>query len=105
MKGFDSKWYEDHKAYRERNRKCSIVQKHEDDNNKTKTKADNKPKETGMDGSSNQPARISITWLVSDKRRRDGWGMAETIADCIVAAFGRFSGQDATGKSKRKIRK
>lgn len=59
------------------------------------------PQEEGMDGGSNTPAHVSITWLVSDKRRRDAWGMSETVADCIVSAVRRFLGLHDTRTAKR----
>lgn len=49
-----------------------------------------------------RPVRVSITWCLSDKRRRDCWGMGETIADCIVAAARRLLETYAAGGPERK---
>lgn len=41
---------------------------------------------------------IEFTFLLSDRRRRDGWGMCETVADCLVRAVRRFLEGDAGGR-------
>lgn len=33
---------------------------------------------------------LRFVFLVSDKHRRDGFGMAETVADCLIRAVRRF---------------
>lgn len=58
-------------------------------------------KEKAMDGSSYPQFRVTITYFVSDRRRRDAWGMAETIADCLVSASRRLLGTDAAGRTAR----
>ncbi len=55
-----------------------------------------------LDGEFDSRFRITIVWLISDKRRRDSWGMSETIADCIVSASRRFLGLDDTRTAKNK---
>lgn len=54
-----------------------------------------------VDAESSGPVRVSITYLVSDKRRRDCWGMAETIADCLVEASRRLLDSNAAGSAER----
>lgn len=34
--------------------------------------------------------RVRFILCVSNRQRRDGFGMSETIADCLVRAIGRF---------------
>lgn len=34
---------------------------------------------------------VRFVFLVSDHRRRDGFGMSETVADCLVRALRRFA--------------
>lgn len=55
--------------------------------------------EKAVDGQRYPQFRVSITYFVSDRRRRDAWGMAETVADCIVSATRRLLGTDAARKS------
>lgn len=86
----------------ERTRSCTVIQEQQDDCDKSEDRQaihHVQPKKEGMDGRGYPQFRVSITYLVSDYRRRDAWGMAETIADCIVAAVGRLLGTDATRKS------
>lgn len=63
-----------------------------------------RPKEASLDGEGHQQFNITITWHVSDRRRRDAWGMSETIADCIVSAVRRFYGLHDTRKARKKVR-
>lgn len=87
-----------------RDRKCNVIQEQQEDSQEQGNRSDvsdNRSKKESMDGFGNKPVRVSITWHISDKRRRDAWGMAETVADCIVAAFRRLSNADDTRKSKR----
>jgi len=75
------------------NRACPVVQEHKEDRAELKVKtgnADHRPKKKKVDGPVYRPVGISINWSLSDKRRRDAWGMAETIADCLVAAARRL---------------
>lgn len=58
------------------------------------------PQEKEVDGRGYPQFRVSITYLVSDYRRRDAWGMAETVADCIVAAARRLLGADVARKPR-----
>ena len=60
--------------------------------------------EKGVDGKRHPQFRVSITWLVSDNRVRDAWGMSETVADCIVSAVRRFLGLDDPRRAKRPAR-
>jgi hypothetical protein len=85
------------------NRERPVIQKHEENHPPAKRtpKPNHRPKEKAMDERCGGPVRIAITWRVSDKRRRDAWGMAETIADCMVAAFGRLVASPTAGKSGR----
>jgi len=64
-----------------------------------------KQKKQAMDGANHKKFRVSIHWLISDRRTRDGWGMAETIADCVVSASRRFLGLDDSRTTKRRVRK
>lgn len=59
------------------------------------------PKEKEVDGRGVPQFRVSIKYLVSDYRRRDAWGMAETIADCLCLAARRLLGTDAPRRTKR----
>lgn len=58
--------------------------------------------EEGLDGERHPAAYLSITWRVSDRRRRDAWGMSETVADAVVSAVRRFVGLPDTRTAKRK---
>jgi len=45
-----------------------------------------------MDAWRDKEYRISVTFLVSDKRRRDNPGMLETVCDAIIAAGRHLAG-------------
>ena len=44
------------------------------------------PQKEGVDGGVHRQFRVSVTFLVSDNRRRDPTGMLETIMDCLIHA-------------------
>lgn len=67
-----------------------------------KGKDDHRSKEEEMDGGSHPTYYVSIEWHNSDRRRRDAWGMSETIADVLVSAFRRFYGLHDTRTAKKK---
>ena len=85
--------------------KYSVIQEHKEPIQESKDGKDihrDEPKEKGMDGKSHPQYRVTITWLISDRRKRDSWGMSETIADCVVSASRRFLGLDDTRSPRRK---
>lgn len=51
-----------------------------------------------MDATSGAGYFLSVTFLVSDRRRRDPTGMFETIADVLVRALRRFNPRVAKGE-------
>lgn len=53
-----------------------------------------------LDGASHPKFRISIDFLVADRRRRDADGMLSTILDCLVHAQGRLAPVD-TGDQRQ----
>jgi hypothetical protein len=84
---------------------CPIVQKQQEpvqEQENRKNVYRHRSKEKEMDGIGHQQFRVSIIWLVSDRRRRDTWGMSETIADAIVTSVRRFLGIHDPRTSKRK---
>lgn len=104
MNSFDSEWlrnYERKQSNRIKNngiRECPKLQERQNAHEGT---THHSSKKEALDGKSHPTYRVSITWLVSDRRRRDAWGMSETIADCIVSAFRRFYGLHDTRTSRR----
>lgn len=56
--------------------------------------ADNRPRQTEVDGEGRSFFRVSITLLVSDHRDRDGDGAISTILDTYLFALGRLLGLD-----------
>lgn len=94
MKGFTPEWYEQHQARRHRNWGCGVVQEHQDGNNKAEAKADNRPSKAKANGPYNQSFRVTVTFLVSDNRDRDGDGMYSTVQDCLIDAIGRLLEMD-----------
>ena len=43
------------------------------------------------DASNRKQYIVRFVFLVSDRKRRDGYGMSETVADCLIRAIARFN--------------
>lgn len=52
-------------------------------------------KDKGQNAVAGKRYFVSITFRVSDKRKRDAFGMLETVADCLVRAVRRFNQGDS----------
>jgi hypothetical protein len=55
---------------------------------------------TAADGNHHRGFKITVTFLVSDRRDRDGDGMYSTIQDCLIHAVGRLTNLDRTALRK-----
>lgn len=53
---------------------------------RSKSGSDNKPKKGRKDALLHPQYRITITFNTADHRVRDGFGMAESVADALIAA-------------------
>lgn len=42
------------------------------------------------DGSPRKSYRVRFVFLLSDRKRRDGFGLSETVADCTIRTLRRF---------------
>lgn len=52
-------------------------------------------KDKGQDAVAGKRYFVSIIFRVSDKRKRDAFGMLETVADCLIRAVRRFNQGDS----------
>lgn len=95
-------------AARSRVGPITIIQKQEADHGPAETtgpivaresEVDNRAIRPGLDETRHPKFRVSITFRVSDRRRRDNSGMLDTILDCLISA-GRLLGN--VGNWKRK---
>lgn len=59
------------------------------------------PEKAKANGSDYPSFHLSVEFLVSDKRDRDGDGMLNTICDCLISAIGRLAKVDS--KTQRKL--
>ena len=75
-----------------------LVQELKDD---SAGQVDNRPKEAETNGVDYPKFHLSVDFLVSDQRDRDGDGMLNTICDCLISAIGRLSKVDS--KTQRKL--
>lgn len=74
-----------------RNRTRAILQEHEDD---CPGKTDNRPSEEKVDEAGVGNFGITVEFLVSDERDRDGDGMLATVLDSYLDAIGRLLEMD-----------
>lgn len=60
-----------------------------------KRRLDNRAENKNTDGRAGERYFVRVIFRVSDNRKRDAFGMLETVADCLVRAVRRFNSGDA----------
>ena len=78
-------------AQNPRNRKRAVVQEQEAH---VRQEAGHGAQDQAVDERGCGDYRVSVTFLVSDERDRDGDGMLSTVLDCYLDAIGRLLGVD-----------
>lgn len=87
---FTKEWYESYLARQNAkakgNRARTELQKQQNADHETQAQADHKTRKAKVDGPGHQKFEIGLEIRISDRRRRDLTGAAETIMDCLVHA-------------------